>query len=124
MTPQAVSWFIDNTITKSLLTVPGVAQVSRDGGVDRQINVELDPARMQALGITASQVNDQLRDLNIDMPGGQADLGDGEQLIRVLGGADTVRQLANTQIVLPGGRLRQARRHRRRARRRGRDPQL
>ncbi|MGH8319194.1 MAG: efflux RND transporter permease subunit [Steroidobacteraceae bacterium] len=105
MTPQAVSWFIDNNISKRLLTVPGVAQVSRDGGVDRQINVELDPARMQALGITAAQVNDQLRDLNIDMPGGTADLGNGEQLIRVLGGADTVRQLANTQIVLPGGRF-------------------
>jgi multidrug efflux pump subunit AcrB len=105
MTPQALSWFIDNTITKRLLKVPGVAQVSRFGGVDRQINVELDPARMQALGITAAQVNDQLRDLNIDLPGGQADLGDGEQLIRVLGGADTVRQLANTQIMLPGGRF-------------------
>jgi multidrug efflux pump subunit AcrB len=105
MTPQALSWFIDNTISKRLLTVPGVAQVTRFGGVDRQIRVELDPARMQALGITASQVNDQLRDLNIDMPGGQADLGDGEQLIRVMGGADTVRQLADTQIVLPGGRF-------------------
>ncbi|MDE2449580.1 MAG: efflux RND transporter permease subunit [Gammaproteobacteria bacterium] len=105
MSPQAVSWFIDNTVSKNLLTVPGVAQVKRDGGVDRQIRVELDPARMQALGITAAQVNNQLRDLNIDMPGGQADLGDGEQLIRVLGGADTVRQLANTQIVLPGGRF-------------------
>ena len=105
MSPQEVSWFIDNTISKNLLTVPGVAQVQRAGGVARQINVELDPARMQALGVTASQVNDQLRNLNIDMPGGQADLGDGEQLIRVLGGADTVRQLANTQIVLPGGRF-------------------
>jgi multidrug efflux pump subunit AcrB len=104
MSPQALSWFIDNTISKRLLTVPGVAQVSRFGGVDRQIRVELDPARMQALGITAAQVNDQLRDLNIDLPGGQADLGDGEQLIRVLGGADTVRQLTNTQIMLPGGR--------------------
>jgi multidrug efflux pump subunit AcrB len=105
MTPQAISWFIDNNITKKLLAVPGVAQVSRYGGVDRQIRVNLDPARMQALGITAAQVNDQLRDLNIDLPGGQADLGNGEQLIRVLGGADTVRQLANTQIVLPGGRF-------------------
>ena len=105
MTPQALSWFIDNTISKRLLTVPGVAQVTRFGGVDRQINVELDPARMQALGITASQVNEQLRDLNIDMPGGQADLGNGEQLIRVMGGADNVRQLADTQIVLPGGRF-------------------
>ena len=105
MTPQALSWFIDNSITKRLLTVPGVAQVTRFGGVDRQINVELDPARMQALGITTAQVNDQLRDLNIDLPGGQADLGNGEQLIRVMGGADTVRQLADTQIMLPGGRF-------------------
>src|SRR5579883_1270531 len=105
MTPQELSWFIDNTITKRLLTVPGVAQVSRYGGVDRQIRVELDPARMQALGITASQVNEQLVRLNIDMPGGQADLGNGEQLIRVMGGADTVRQLADTQIMLPGGRF-------------------
>ncbi len=104
MTPQAISWFIDNTITKRLLTVPGVAQVSRFGGVDREVRVELDPARMQALGITAAQVNEQLRDLNIDLPGGQADLGDGEQLIRVLGGADTVHQLAHTLIILPGGR--------------------
>ncbi|HEU5442253.1 MAG TPA: efflux RND transporter permease subunit, partial [Steroidobacteraceae bacterium] len=92
-------------ITKRLLTVPGVAQVSRFGGVDRQIRVELDPARMQALGITASQINDQLVNLNIDLPGGQADLGNGEQLIRVMGGADTVRQLADTQIMLPGGRF-------------------
>jgi multidrug efflux pump subunit AcrB len=105
MSPQELSWFIDNTITKRLLTVPGVAQVSRYGGVDRQVRVELDPARMQALGITASQVNDQLVNLNIDMPGGQADLGNGEQLIRVMGGAETVRQLADTQIMLPGGRF-------------------
>ena len=105
MTPQELSWFIDNTITKKLLTVAGVAQVTRFGGVDRQIRVELDPARMQALGITASQVNSQLVNLNIDLPGGQADLGNGEQLIRVMGGADTVRQLADTQIMLPGGRF-------------------
>ena len=105
MSDRAISWFIDNTITKTLLTVPGVAQVQRFGGVDREIRVELDPARMQALGITASQVNQQLTNLNIDLPGGRADLGDGEQTIRVLGGAQTAWQLAQTQIALPGGRF-------------------
>ncbi|EQD66708.1 Acriflavin resistance protein, partial [mine drainage metagenome] len=49
MSDRAISWFIDNTITKTLLRVPGVAQVSRSGGVNREIRVELDPARMQAL---------------------------------------------------------------------------
>ncbi len=53
LTPQELSWFVDNTITKRLLAVPGVAQVSRNGGVDREIRVELDPARLQALGLTA-----------------------------------------------------------------------
>jgi multidrug efflux pump subunit AcrB len=105
MSARQLSWFVDDTITKTLLTVPGVAQVSRYGGVDREIRVELDPARMQALGITAAQVNEQLNSLNVDLPGGRADLGDGEQTIRVLGGAHSALQLAQTQIVLPGGRF-------------------
>ena len=69
-TPTELSWFIDNTVTKRLLAVPGVAQVSRSGGVDREIRVELDPGRLQALGLTAVEVNDQLRELNMDAAGG------------------------------------------------------
>src|SRR5204862_5244406 len=52
-TEAQLSWFVDNTVTKRLLSIQGVAQVSRGGGVNREIRVELDPARMQALGITA-----------------------------------------------------------------------
>jgi multidrug efflux pump subunit AcrB len=105
MTEEELSWFVDNTITKRLLGVPGVAQVQRGGGVDREIRVDLDPARMQALGITAVDVNRQLRQLNIDAPGGRAQLGGGEQSIRVLGGAASAARLADTQIMLSGGRF-------------------
>ncbi|MGH8309706.1 MAG: efflux RND transporter permease subunit, partial [Steroidobacteraceae bacterium] len=103
MTPEELSWFVDSTITKRLLGISGVAQVSRGGGVDREIRVELDPARMQALGITAAEVNNQLRTLNIDAPGGRAQIGGGEQAIRVLGGAKTARGLGETQIFMAGG---------------------
>jgi multidrug efflux pump subunit AcrB len=105
LSEQELSWFVDNTITKRLLAVPGVAQVGRSGGVNREIRVELDPARMQALGITAVQVNQQIRQLNLDSPGGRAEVAGGEQAIRVLGGAHTALQLAETQITLPGGRF-------------------
>ena len=105
LSEQELSWFIDNTVTKRLLGVPGVAQVSRGGGVNREIRVELDPARMQALGITAVQVNEQIRQLNLNSPGGRAYVGGGEQSIRVMGGAHTALQLADTQIMLPGGRF-------------------
>ncbi|MGE0583478.1 MAG: efflux RND transporter permease subunit [Steroidobacteraceae bacterium] len=109
MTPKELSWFVDNTITKRLLSVPGIAQVTRGGGVDREIRVELDPARMQALGITAVEVNQQLRQLNIDAPGGRAQVGGGEQAIRVLGGAKTAFDLGETRIAVPGGRVVQLR---------------
>ena len=104
-TPTELSWFIDNTVTKRLLAVPGVAQVSRSGGVDREIRVELDPARLQALGLTAVEVNEQLRALNMDAAGGRAQVGGGEQAIRVLGGAKTAQLLGDTQIILPGGKF-------------------
>ncbi len=101
-TEEQLSWFVDNTVTKRLLSIPGVAQVSRGGGVNREIRIELDPARMQALGITAVDVNQQIRTLNLDSPGGRAQVGGGEQSIRVLGGARTAAALGDTLIALPG----------------------
>jgi len=104
MTEEELSWFVDNTITKRLLGLQGVAQVTRGGGVDREMRVNLDPARMQALGITAAEVNRQLRSLNLDAPGGRAQIAGGEQAIRVLGGAQTAMQLGDVQISLPNNR--------------------
>ena len=105
MTDEEISWFVDNTVTKRLLALAGVAQVSRGGGVNREIRVELDPARMQALGITAVEINQQLRNLNLDSPGGRAQVGGGEQAVRVLGGARTAAALGDTRIMLSGGRF-------------------
>lgn len=102
-TPEQLSWYVDNTVSKRLLAIPGVAQVSRGGGVTREIRVELDPARMQALGITAAEVNQQLRVLNLNAPGGRAQVGGGEQSIRVLGSAQSALDLGSTQIRLASG---------------------
>jgi hydrophobe/amphiphile efflux-1 (HAE1) family protein len=104
MTPEELSWFIDDRIIRALQAVRGVAQVRREGGVDREIRVSLDPARLQALGITAAEVNRQLRATNVDLAGGRGEVGTQEQSIRTLAGALTVGQLAETRIVLPGGR--------------------
>jgi multidrug efflux pump subunit AcrB len=102
---EELSWFVDNSVSKRLLAVAGVSQVTRGGGVSREIRVELDPARMQALGVTAAQVNQQVRTLNLDSPGGRAQVGGGEQAIRVLGEARTAKALGDTQIMLSGGRF-------------------
>ena len=103
MTPQDISWFIDNDLQRELLAVPGVSQVQRMGGVDREIRVELDPARMLAYGVSADQINSQLRAINADLPGGQAQVGGQAQSIRTLGGAQTVQELADTRITTSSG---------------------
>ncbi|MCS6987268.1 MAG: efflux RND transporter permease subunit [Sphingomonadaceae bacterium] len=105
MTLEELSWFVDNTVAKRLLSIPGVAQVRRTGGVDRELRVDLYPERLQALGITAAQVNAQLRALNVDLPGGRAEVAGAEQAVRVLGGRRSAEELAETRIALPGGRF-------------------
>lgn len=100
---EELSDLIDRTISREILTVKGVSQVQRVGGVDREIRVNLDPDRLEALGITAAQVNDQIGNFNIDLPGGRADIGSQEQGIRTLGSAASVEALQNYQIVLPNG---------------------
>ena len=82
----------------------GVGRVERYGGVDREIRVLLDPDRLLALGITAADVNAQVRATNVDLGGGRGEVGGQEQAIRTLAGARRVEDLAETKIVLPGGR--------------------
>jgi HAE1 family hydrophobic/amphiphilic exporter-1 len=104
MSPQDMSWFIDNTLSRDLLAVRGISAVQRLGGVEREIRVELDPDRMLAFGIAADQVSRQLRSQNIDLPGGQAQIGGQAQSIRTLGGAERVEDLAEARLVASGGR--------------------
>lgn len=104
MSAVDLSWFVDDRIARDLLAVAGVQKVQRMGGVGREIRVDLDPDRLAALGITADQVNAQLRSTNADVPGGRGEIGGREQAIRTLGGARTVAALADTPIALPGGR--------------------
>ena len=104
MTPAERSWFIDNDVAKHLLAVKGVASVVREGGVNREINVELNPERMAALGVTAQMVSQALRRANNNLPSGRVAIGTGEQTIRTVGSATSVEALAATRIDLADGR--------------------
>jgi multidrug efflux pump subunit AcrB len=104
MTLEQLSWYVDNTVSRRLLAVPGMAAVTREGGVDRQVRVELEPAALQSYGITAAQVNQQLRQINVNATGGRAEIAGSEQTVRVLGNAANAYDLSQTQIIVSGGR--------------------
>ena len=101
---EQISWFVDDTVARELQSIHGVGQVTRSGGVDREIRVALDPRKLLALGVTAASVSAQLRATNVDLAGGRGEIAGQEQAIRTLAGTRKVADLAALPIVLGGGR--------------------
>ena len=101
---EGLSWFVDNDITKALLSVNGMGSVARVGGVTREVQVALDPARLLALGATAADVSRQLRQVQQDASGGRSDLGRAEQAVRTIATVQSAAQLGQLAIPLPDGR--------------------
>ncbi|RKT62858.1 multidrug efflux pump subunit AcrB [Azonexus fungiphilus] len=104
MDEEALSWFVDNSIAKAVLSARGVGAVARVGGVAREVRVELDPARMLALGATAADISRQLRRIQQEASGGRADIGGVEQSVRTIGTVHSAAELAAMDIVLSDGR--------------------
>ncbi|MBI2260165.1 MAG: efflux RND transporter permease subunit [Caulobacterales bacterium] len=104
MTPEELSWFIDNEVSRSLLSISGVGEVNRSGGVDREIRVELDPDRLASYGLTAASVSQALTSVNSDLPGGRVTISGAERSIRTLGAAGSIEELRETLVPLAGGR--------------------
>lgn len=103
MTLEELSWFVDDTIKRALQGQPGVGKIDRYGGADREVRVSLNPSKLDAYGISAAEVNNQLRGTNIDLGSGRGQVGGNEQTIRTLGDARNVAELSNTTIALPNG---------------------
>jgi multidrug efflux pump subunit AcrB len=101
---QELSWFVDNTAAKRLLSVPGLGAVKRVGGVDREVRVELNDARMAALRVSALDVSRQLRNVQREAPGGRGDVSGAEQSVRTLATVASAQELGRMNIPLPDGR--------------------
>ena len=102
--PQEVSWFVDNAVSKRLLSVPGVGAVKRVGGVTREVRVELDDAKMAALRVAAIDVSRQLKNVQREAPGGRGDISGAEQSVRTIATVQTAAELAALDIPLQDGR--------------------
>ena len=104
MDDEALSWFVDNTVVKRLLSLRGVGAVSRVGGVTREVQVALDPLRLQALNASASDISRQLRKIQQDASGGRTDVGGAEQSVRTIATVRSADELARMDIALSDGR--------------------
>lgn len=104
LAPDELSWFVDDKVTKALYGVSGVGSVSRVGGVEREVRVDLRPEALQALGVTAGSVSSQLARLQVERPGGRTETGGAEQSVRTVAVVRSAQDLADYPIYLPDGR--------------------
>ncbi len=112
LSPEQLSWFVDNDVSRALLAIPGIGEVNRRGGVDREIRVEIDPDRLAARGITAAQVSQSLVSANSDLPGGRVTVAGSERAIRIPGAANSARGIARHPHSAGGRQQRASGRHR------------
>jgi hydrophobe/amphiphile efflux-1 (HAE1) family protein len=104
MSEEELSWFIDLTVSRELSSIEGMGSIKRVGGVDREIRVDLDPNALNALGTTAGDISHQLKRIEVELPGGEARVGNQEQSVRTVATSATVQDLAALPILLPDNR--------------------
>ncbi|ADG10237.1 AcrB/AcrD/AcrF family protein [Caulobacter segnis] len=105
MGEEELSWFVDNDVAKAVQSVKGVSTVSRIGGVSREVQVDLDPALMSGLGVSASDVSAKLREMQSDSSGGQGQIGGQRQSLRTLGAVHNPSDLAAIAIPAANGQM-------------------
>lgn len=93
----------EDEIAPRLERIPGVASVSVAGGLVRQINVDIDQEKLNAYGLSLQNVVQTLQAENLNLPGGYAQTGTLELVVRTLGEFTDLNDIAGINLVTPAG---------------------
>lgn len=95
---SALRIFADEELARELNTLAGVASVDVSGGVQEEIQVNIDPDRLQAMGLGLTDVLTALAERNLDTSGGRIRGPEAETLTRVVGRFGTVEEIRDLQF--------------------------
>jgi len=90
-------------VRNRLLAVPGVAAVERLGGYLRQLQVQLDPDRMVARGVSLDDVLHALEGANANASGGIITQGPMEWNVRAIGRVESTADVGTVVVAVRGG---------------------
>lgn len=97
--PVALTEIVEDQVRFRFARIPGVAQVDVWGGYPREVRVELDPGRVNALGIPLDRVLDALRDANLDRPAGKLEDGRQELTLRAPAEYQSLDEIRDTVVL-------------------------
>jgi len=92
-TLRDITEYCDKVLRRQLETIGGVGQVMLVGGQARQINVQLDPLKLRAYGLTVADVSRALGAQNLQMPSGSMKVGDTEYTLRTMGRVGNMKEM-------------------------------
>ena len=93
----------DKQVKRAIETVSGVGAVALGGGRAREVHIVVDVEKLNAYGLSMSQVRDAVVNANIEIPGGTIEQGKGELLLRTLGRIDATDQFTNIVVATKNG---------------------
>ncbi|MAT92403.1 MAG: acriflavin resistance protein [Halioglobus sp.] len=94
--------FVEDTVKTRLASVPGISEVGVYGGVERQVQILVDPARLAHRGLTLLDVREALRSRNRDRSAGTVDAGKRQYLLRTLGRFESMEELSALVLARRG----------------------
>ncbi len=96
--PVELTQIIEQQIRYRFARVPGVAQVDPWGGFNREVRVELDPVKLNALGLPLNDILSAIRDANLDLPAGKLEQGRYQITLRAPAEFSDLAQIRNTVV--------------------------
>jgi HAE1 family hydrophobic/amphiphilic exporter-1 len=98
-----VKQLTDDVIEPAISRVPGVATVYYTGAVEREIQVLVDPARLQGYGLSLNHISGALLAENMNVSGGQVQDGKKDLLVRATGEYKSLEDIRRVVLSVPGG---------------------
>lgn len=102
---EKITELVKNTIKPQLEQTEGVGSISIMGGKEREVQVELNPSLLKKYGVSISQVNQKIREENLNFPSGSIKTKLYEMSIRTTNAFTTAEEVANLPIKIPSGKI-------------------
>jgi len=96
--PVELTQLVEDQVRYRIARVPGVAQVDPWGGFTREVRVELDPDKLNALGLPLNDITSAIKDSNLDLPAGKIEEGRYEVTLRAPAEYANLKQISNTVV--------------------------
>jgi multidrug efflux pump subunit AcrB len=104
MTPSQLSIFVEDVVIRKIQGVPGVGRVELVGNVEREVQLRLDPDRVDALGLTAGAVSEQIAVSQSDLPAGRSTVNLQDKMLATKSAVASLQELAAIRLNLPEGK--------------------